>query len=117
MLGKRLGKDKGENKMDTNMKREKLENLESVKKAYNKKKHLCIKAERVGGEYYIDTDPKWYKDYHYILLSWKFIEKVRPRKSLKFLDKYGYPVEIYEGKPIINFLRRILWTRKIKYSF
>ena len=91
--------------------------LEILKQVYNKKKHLCIKAEYIGGEYYIDTDPKWYKDYHYILISWKSIEKDKPRKSLKFLDKYSYPVEVYKGKPIINFLRRLLLTRKIKYTF
>ena len=29
------------------------------------------------------------------------------------LDKYGYPVTGFEGKPIINFIRKLIHTRKI----
>ena len=32
---------------------------------------------------------------------------------LYFLDKYGYPVERIKGRYIINFIRLLLYTRKI----
>jgi len=34
--------------------------------------------------------------------------------KIKFIDKYGYPVEVFEGRWFINFIRRIIHTRKIK---
>jgi hypothetical protein len=30
-----------------------------------------------------------------------------------FLDKYGWPVETFKGRPVLNFLRRLIHTRKI----
>ena len=32
---------------------------------------------------------------------------------MKCLDKYGYPVTWFKGKPITNFIRKIIHTRKI----
>ena len=31
-----------------------------------------------------------------------------------FLDKYGWPVECIKGRPVINFIRRVLHTRSIR---
>ncbi len=33
-----------------------------------------------------------------------------------FLDKYGWPVEIIEGKWFQNLVRRLIHTRKIKHG-
>lgn len=33
---------------------------------------------------------------------------------MQFLDKYGWPVIIYENKPLLNFFRMLFYTRKIK---
>ena len=33
---------------------------------------------------------------------------------MQFLDKYGWPVEVPKGRPIIAFLRRLIHTRKIR---
>lgn len=34
-----------------------------------------------------------------------------------FLDKYGWPIESIEGKPVKNFIRRLIHTRKIVRSW
>lgn len=33
--------------------------------------------------------------------------------KLYFLDKWGYPVVTFKGRPIVNLIRRLLHTRKI----
>ena len=33
---------------------------------------------------------------------------------LQFYDPMGWPLEMVIGKPINNFIRRILWTRSIR---
>lgn len=33
---------------------------------------------------------------------------------MQFLDAYGYPVVTFKGRPVVNFIRRLLWTRQIK---
>lgn len=33
---------------------------------------------------------------------------------MQFIDKYGYPVEVIKGKPVKNFFRRVILTRRIK---
>jgi hypothetical protein len=35
-------------------------------------------------------------------------------KNMQYLDKLGWPVVTFKGRPILNFMRRLLWTRKIK---
>jgi TolA-binding protein len=30
-----------------------------------------------------------------------------------YLDKYGWPIEMIEGRPVLNFFRRLIHTRKI----
>lgn len=30
-----------------------------------------------------------------------------------FLDKYSWPVETIKGRPVLNFIRRLIHTRKI----
>jgi len=34
---------------------------------------------------------------------------------MKFLDKFGYPVETIEGRPVQNFIRRLIHTRKVQF--
>jgi len=34
-------------------------------------------------------------------------------KKIKFLDKYGYPIEIIKGKYIQNIIRRMIHTRRL----
>jgi hypothetical protein len=33
---------------------------------------------------------------------------------MQFLDKLGWPVEKFENRPILNFIRLLIHTRKIK---
>jgi hypothetical protein len=33
---------------------------------------------------------------------------------MQFLDKLGWPVETLKGRPVSNFFRRVIHTRKIK---
>ena len=33
---------------------------------------------------------------------------------MQFLDKLGWPVARFKGRPVINFLRLLIHTRKIK---
>ena len=37
----------------------------------------------------------------------------RTGAEMKFLDKYGWPVVLIEGRPVLNFIRRLIHTRKI----
>ncbi len=41
-------------------------------------------------------------------------QAVENRPQMQFLDSHGWPVVTIKGRPIINFIRRILHTRKIK---
>jgi hypothetical protein len=36
-----------------------------------------------------------------------------PEPKLRCLDKYGWPVETFKGRPILNLLRRLIHTRRI----
>ena len=36
---------------------------------------------------------------------------------MQFLDKYGWPVERIEGRPITSFIRLVLHTRKVVWSW
>jgi len=33
---------------------------------------------------------------------------------MQYLDKYGWPVERIKGRPVVNFIRLMIHTRKIK---
>ena len=35
-------------------------------------------------------------------------------RKIKFIDKYGYPVERVKGRPVQNFFRILFLTRRIK---
>lgn len=36
--------------------------------------------------------------------------------KLEFLDKYGWPVERFSGRPVTNFIRLLLHTRRIRWK-
>jgi hypothetical protein len=35
---------------------------------------------------------------------------------MEYIDKYGYPVETIKGRPVTNFIRRVIHTREVKFS-
>lgn len=45
--------------------------------------------------------------------QWYCPPEYRQKPRLQCLDRQGWPIERIKGRPALNLIRRILWTRKI----